>query len=399
MIYPAQSLLWSGVLLFLFRLAARRRLRFELGSVAGVENLNRLAGTNLERIPHPDTLAYYLKRLPPHELAAVPARMVRDVVRSRALERYRLLGEYYTIAIDGTGHLSFDSRHCAHCLTQEHANGTTRYYHPVLEAKLVCENGLSLSVGTEFIQNSDGATKQDCELNAFYRFLPAFRKQFPRLPACLLLDGEYLNQNVMALANKLHLRWIITFKQGSLPTAYAEFQALHALTTGQTLEREHDGRKQQYRWVNGLHHGNHTFNVFECVETNARGEKTTFLWATNLKVTSSNVVELSQRGGRCRWTIENQGFNTQKNQGYNLEHAYCRHPVAAKNLYLLLQIAHTLSQLIEKGNLLGAPVAKLYGSCRAFAQRLLEAFRNSFIPPALWTQLMQTPYQIRLDTS
>ena len=296
-VYPARSLLWSGVLLFLFRLGARRRLRFELNSIAGVENLNRIAETNVEQVPHPDTLAYYLKGLCPEELSDVRAGMVSELIRSRALERDRLLGRYYTIAIDATEHLSFDRRHCSRCLTQNLSNGKTRYYHPVLEAKLVCENGLALSVATEFIQNTDGANKQDCELNAFYRLLPRLRKQFPMLPVCLLLDGEYLNQNVMRLAKQLRFHWIITFKEGSLPTAYAEFQALHALTQDQTLERKEDRCTQQYRWLRGLRHQELAFNAFECLETHARGHSTTFLWATDLPVKRPNVVHLSQRGG------------------------------------------------------------------------------------------------------
>ena len=132
-VYPARSLLWSGVLLFLFRLGARRRLRFDLNSTAGVENLNRIAETNVGQIPHPDTLAYYLTGGCPEAVSGVRTERVRDLVRSRALERDRLLGRNYTIAIDGTGHLSFDRRHCPHCLTQEQSNGKTRYYPPVLE--------------------------------------------------------------------------------------------------------------------------------------------------------------------------------------------------------------------------------------------------------------------------
>jgi len=41
---------------------------------------------------------------------------------------------------------------------------------------------------------------------------------------------------------------------------------------------------------------------------------TTFVWLTNLKVISPNVLELAQ-AGRNRWIIENQGFNTQNNGG------------------------------------------------------------------------------------
>ena len=399
MVYPVRSLVWAGILLFLFRLGARRRLRFELGGAAGVENLNRIAETNLEAVPHPDTLAYLLERLPPDAMAEVRRGMVQELLLSRALERYRLLELFYTIAIDGTGHLVFKERHCPNCLTQKHKSGSTTYYHPVLEAKLVCPNGLALSVGTEFIENTDGRTKQDCELAAFYRLLPKLRRDFPMLTACLLLDANYLNQNVMRMATKLRFSYIITFKEGSLPGAYSEFEALHSLTEGQTLHRKHEGLVRDYRWLGGLRHSDQTFNAFECVETKPNGKRTRFAWATNITVKDKNVTELSQHGGRLRWKIENEGFNTQKNQGYELEHAYSEHPIAAKNLYILLQIAHILWQLLEKGNLMGQAVARVFGSSRAFAVRLLEAFRNIVTPLAEWVSILGQRFQIRFDTS
>ena len=46
-----------------------------------------------------------------------------------------------------------------------------------------------------------------------------------------------------------------------------------------------------------------------------------FSWVTDLRVTKSNVFKL-MRGGRARWKIENETFNTLKNQGYNFEHNY-----------------------------------------------------------------------------
>ena len=42
---------------------------------------------------------------------------------------------------------------------------------------------------------------------------------------------------------------------------------------------------------------------------------------TDLRVTQRNVYKL-MRGGRARWKIENETFNTLKNQGYNFEHNY-----------------------------------------------------------------------------
>jgi hypothetical protein len=52
---------------------------------------------------------------------------------------YRLMERYFVVAIDGTGVLVFQVRHCPCCLTKTH-DGKTFYYHNVLEAKLVTPN-------------------------------------------------------------------------------------------------------------------------------------------------------------------------------------------------------------------------------------------------------------------
>ncbi len=61
--------------------------------------------------------------------------------------------------MDGTGLLTYPRPHCPHCLEMT-VNGVTRFYHNVLEAKLITPSGLALSVGTEFVENaSPGATQ------------------------------------------------------------------------------------------------------------------------------------------------------------------------------------------------------------------------------------------------
>jgi hypothetical protein len=98
--------------------------------------------------------------------------MTETLIRRKVLAATRLLGQYYLVAIDGTGVLVFPERHCAHCLTRTQ-HGVTTYYHPVLEAKLVTTSGFAFSLMTEFIENPGAApTKQDCELTAFYRGAP-----------------------------------------------------------------------------------------------------------------------------------------------------------------------------------------------------------------------------------
>jgi len=123
------------------------------------------------------------------------------------------------IAIDGTGHLVFKERHCPHCLTKEKDGKVLYYYHNVLEAKIVTGSGLAISVETEFINNSDRGSKQDCELRAFYRMVKRLKRQFPQLKICLLPDSLYMADPVFKIADDYKWKYIITIKEGSMQGA------------------------------------------------------------------------------------------------------------------------------------------------------------------------------------
>ena len=122
------------------------------------------------------------------------------------------------------------------------------------------------------------------------------------------------------------------------------------------------------------------FNAFQCHEQDGQDQRF-FAWLTNFTIRPENVVALGNRGGRCRWKIENEGFNIQKNGGFNLEHAYGTGERQIKNYYVLLQIAHMILQLIERGSLLSGDCKRLFGSLRNLARRLAESLRNRLIPP------------------
>jgi hypothetical protein len=189
--YPLEPLLFTGTLMFLYQLGARRQINHKLrGNGSSEAKIKALLG--MDEIPHGDTLNYGFKKLNVEELQEMVCRAVEVLIRKKVLSRWRLLNKYYLVAIDGTGMLNFKERHCEHCLTKKSRNGETLYYHPVLEAKLVTSNGFAFSLMTEFIENSDPkATKQDCELKAFYRLSARLKARFPRLPICQV--GQHLN--------------------------------------------------------------------------------------------------------------------------------------------------------------------------------------------------------------
>lgn len=401
--YGRAFLLVEGLMLFVLKLGSRRQLRFQLDSPQALANLNRLSGCCQDTLAHDGTLNHFLGHVPVSSLEHLRVEMVRRLIRMKALEDGRLFG-HFLVVLDGTGQLSFNKKHCEHCLTRT-ANGKTQYFHHVLEAKLVTPAGLAISIGSEFIENSDPkATKQDCELKAFARLAPRIKKQFPQLLLCLCLDGLYANGTVLETCRQNHWKYFITFKEGSMPAVWEDYQALLKLcpqnrksyTTDQDVG-------QTFAWVNGVEYVDdqgrrQRFNAFQCHQRTGE-ERKFFAWMTNFQVRPENVVALANRGGRCRWKIENEGFNIQKNGGFNLEHAYSLGHRQIRNFYILLQIAHMALQLIERGSLLGADCKRLFGSLRNVAQRLAESFRNRLIPLEAIDPLAASMIQIRLNSS
>ncbi len=408
-IYPLPCLLFTGLLMFLCHLAARRQiaLKFRDNAPSAV-NFARLFG--VEDAPHGDTLNCAFKNISPLQVQECVTRMVEILIRKKVLERYRLLDRYYVIAIDGTGIYSFSERHCEHCLTRTH-NGKTTYYHYVLEAKLVTYDGFSFSLLSEFIENPrPNPTKQDCELNAFHRLAERLKKRFPRLPICLSLDGLFACGPVFARCHLYDWRYIIVLKEGDLPSVYNEFLGLAKLQPeGKLKERivKPVEIKRDFRWVNGIEYRDskdreHLLNVVELNETKPKDgqpQTTRFMWVSDLEITKGNVREVAQSAGRDRWKIENQGFNSQKCGGFALEHLYSHDYKSAKVFYFLLQMAHLFFQLMVAGNLLKKYFPRGFGSLKNTALRLREAWRNSLLHAQALLLLDQLRFQIRLDTS
>jgi len=396
-VYTKEALVWSGILIPLLGLGSRRQFRFEADTPAFAANLNALAHADAETAPHDDTVVYYLEGVPPEPFETLAVYIARRLIRMKALDRWRLYGRFL-VAVDGTGQLFFRRRHCPHCLTQKAPDGQTRYFHHVLEAKLVTANGFAFSLGCEFIENHDpNATKQDCELKAFARLAPKLKARFPHLPITVLVDSLYACQGVFDTCRDHDWRFIVTFKEGSLPSLFADFQTLRDLAPRQRAEHREGAIVQHFAWVNDLDYHGHRLTAFECREERPDGSHY-FAWLTNTPLGCASVVTYANQGGRLRWKIENEGFRTQKHGGYGLEHAYTMDSHVAKTFYHLIQVAHALNQLITRGSLL-RDFRRLLGSVRNYLRRLAEALRHTIIPPEAWDPGAARAIQIRFDTS
>jgi hypothetical protein len=284
------------------------------------------------------------------DLERIRKHMIGRLFSARMPERYRLPGKRHAIIVDGTGLFKFNEKHCEHCLRREITNPKTGgkktvYMHHVLEAKLLAGD-MVFSMGSEFIENeSEDVEKQDCGLKAFYRLAGRLKKEYPKLPICIIGDSLYAREPVFSLCEQYGWKFLIRFKAGSIPTVAAEAEAIR-------LMGEHETGKDGSVFINGVAAEKRTLNFLEKTEQRKNpkeGESPTqaFVYLTNIGITKGNTAELVS-AGRDRWEIENEGFNIQKNHRCFIGHACSKHYGAMKCHYLLAQIAEIIMQLYEK---------------------------------------------------
>jgi len=181
------------------------------------------------------------------------------------------------------------------------------------------------------------------------------KKQFPRLPICILADGLYPNKTVFDICRKNQWGFIITLKDGCLKTFQDEVGLLKGTAQKRTVCRADKTTRTtlNYSFLNDIEYEGENYSWASCIQTVVRikdnkQETTHFAYITNIRQTAENNVNTADTG-RLRWKIENEGFNTQKNLGYELEHKYSRGSYTAmQNYYHLLQIAHMINQLAER---------------------------------------------------
>jgi ribosomal protein L32 len=358
-----EEILFGGVAMFLFKQGSRNSINNKRREENFRANYLHTFGL---RLPHQDTVVQVLEKLSPDKLEQVKMDLMSRLFEQKWQRKHRLLDRYYLVVVDATGVVSFDHRHCENCLTRKSKNGLLTYFHYVLEAKLVTPEGHCFSLATEWIENPEGDfDKQDCERKAFIRLSEKLKKQYPRLPICILADGLYPYEGSFQVCEKNAWKYIFVLQESSLKTVQEEL----VVTREKKYKNEHYhvkdgwGIASKYQYQTDIpYHKKFSLNWFQCIETRKKivepGKKppgepvtSTFEYVTNIEPKKENIIQLST-AGRLRWKIENEGFNSQKCGEYEMEHKYCRNSyVGMKNYYTLLQLAHAINQLVEKSKL------------------------------------------------
>ena len=350
--YSMAELVTGAIAMFLFKEGSRNAFNLDRKEECFYKNYQRIFKMNP---PHLDSTEDIFRVLQPLELEKLKAIFISQIIENKVFYRFKFLGKKYQIVVDGTGVISSDTKHCDQCIVKTSKNGVKTYFHSVLEAKLVTSNGFSISLASEWIANNEiKYDKQDSEHKAFKRMAVILKNYFPRMAIVILADGLYPNQHFFTICEDNNWNFIVTFKDGNLPSVWEEVNLLPVKAKG-TMENilpptKSTENKQSYTWCNNIDYQKHIIHWIECNEeikyvNENKTEITRFVYVTDIEINKDNAVAIVF-AGRLRWKIENEGFNTQKNGEYELEHKYSRVSFnALKNWYLTLQLAHLINQL------------------------------------------------------
>jgi hypothetical protein len=335
----------------------------------------------IDRVPSDTQMRAILDPVKPEELRPLFGDVFRRLQRGKALEAFVYLDGHYLLSLDGTTYFSSEKVHCASCLEKHHRGGGITYSHQLLGATLVHPDLKEvIALAPEPIVNQDGHTKNDCERNATRRWLQHFRREHPHLPVIIVEDGLSANAPHLRDLRAARVHYIIGVKHGDHGFLFEHLRAEDEAGRTQHLTQVDPatGVLHHFRWHHAvpLNESNlhELVNVLEYWEVQADGSVLYFSWITDLTLTADNVYAV-MRGGRARWKIENETFNTLKNQGYHLEHNYGH---GEYNLSVVLALLMMLAFLVDQTQQLCCPLFQAAWHKMGTKRHLWEELRIFF---------------------
>jgi hypothetical protein len=374
----------------MFSLKSPSLLAFDKERAEG--NLATIYG--IERVPCDTQMREILDPVSPKWLRPVFKSVLRQLQRGKALEEMVFLDGHYLLALDGTGYFSSQTIHCASCLQRFHRSGSITYTHQMLGAAIIHPDKRTvIPLMPESIVKHDGTDKNDCERNAAKRFVAKLRQDHPHLKFIVTEDSLSSNAPHIETLQDHDLHYILGVKESDHAFLFQQVQA--AEHAGRVIYYErHDraaGLGHRFRFVNDVplnaSNVDVRVNFIEYWESSA-DKIQHFSWVTDLRVSQRTVFHL-MRGGRARWKIENETFNTLKNQGYHFEHNYGH---GEQNLSVVFATLMMLAFLVDQTQQLCCALFRAVWAKLGSKRLLWERMRALFYDYALTSmrQLLET---------
>lgn len=336
------------------------------------------------QIPSDSQMRKILDQVSPDSLRRPFLSVFMQLQRGKAMEKMTWLNGHYLLALDGTGIFSSEKVSSDYCLKKTKRNGNIEYYQQMLAGAFVHpDNKVVIPTCVEMIIKQDGQEKGDCERNAAKRYLDDLRREHPHLKIIITEDGLSSNAPHIEVLIQHDLRFILGVKPGdhAFLFEYVAAAGLRGETTEFTIsdpvrpDVHHCFRFLNNVPLNKCSQDKLRVNFLEYWEADADGnEKQHFSWVTDFELTQENAYDI-MRGGRARWRIENETFNTLKNQGYNLEHNY---GLGKKHLSAVFAHLMMLAFLVDQVQQMCCPIFQAARAKCSSKRSLWEKVRGCF---------------------
>lgn len=363
-----------------------------LAKERGRSNCETLFG--MTKIPGDSQIRAKLDPVEPSRFHPMFDDVLDELQRSGGIDAFRRLNGHVLIALDGTQYHSSYKVHCDSCSTRLHGNGKTEFHHGLLAATLVAPgHNRVVPLIPEFIVPQDGHDKQDCESRAVRRWLDAHGARYAPLKPIMLGDDLFSRQPICEAVLAAGAHFLFVCKPASHP-------AIEAFRWGVVLDelklKVKRGRHRftyRYQWMNGvpLRGDENAIAVnwltIEMIDPTGKvTHRNSFI--TDLPVDRGNVAEMAACGG-ARWKIENESFNTLKNQGYHLEHNFGH---GSRNLSAVLTTLNLLAFACHTICALAIPLWRAATEAIGTRKRFFEHLRSItvFLVFSDWEDVLAT---------
>jgi hypothetical protein len=346
-------------------------LQFDQGTAEEVIQHNLRTVYNIDQVPSDTQMRERLDEVKPSDLRKTFKRLFAQCQRSNRLELFKHYDDRYLMPIDGTGYFYSKEVHCDNCCEKKHRDGSVGYYHQMLSGAIVHpDQKVVLPFAPEAIMKSDGSTKNDCERRSAERFLDHLKREHPHLRITITGDGLFSNGPFIKRLKEDSHAFILVAKPKDHKALFEDFHSLKKTS----YEMKQDKTTHRFEWVNGLaindSHADCLVNVLEYWEEHANGKRQHWVWVTDFALNEKNVYQI-MRGGRARHKIENETFNTLKNQGYHFEHNFGHGKKNLSTVFAcLMMLAFFVDQLQQLGcKLFGKALQRLHSKIRLWERK------------------------------
>jgi hypothetical protein len=231
----------------------------------------------------------------------------------------------------------------------------------------------------EPIVKHDGTEKNACEREAAKRLIVQLRQDHPYLPLIVTEDSLSSNAPHIHVLQDHNVHYILGVKEGD--HAYLFAQVAVAEQAGRVTYYDRDdaepGLRHRFRFVSDVplneSHTNLRVTFLECWEWD-KDKVQHFSWVTDLRVHKGTVYQI-MRGGRARWRIENEPFNTLKNQGDHFEHHYGH---GYQHVSVVFAVLMMLAFLVDQVQQMCCPLFQAVWAKLGSKRRLWERMRALF---------------------